>query len=91
MKRLTYISKSTRSLSYEDLAQLEKEAIANNNRDNITGVLLSLKGIFFQIIEGENDKIEALWKRLLRDPRHTEVLCLKVIANKLIYTQLLIE
>ncbi len=78
MKRLTYISKATKPLSPEDLQKIESQSIKNNSRDGITGVLLSLRGIFFQTIEGDNDKIEALWERLTRDERHTEVLCLKV-------------
>lgn len=78
MKRLTYISKATKPLGPEEVQQIEKKSIENNSRDGITGVLLSLRGIFFQIIEGDNDKIEALWERLTLDERHTEVLCLKV-------------
>lgn len=78
MKRLTYISKATKPLSPEEVQGIENKAIAHNSSNGITGVLLSLRGIFFQVIEGDNDKIEALWERLTRDERHTEVLCLKV-------------
>lgn len=77
MKRLTYISQISRELSVQEIQNISEVSIRNNQRDDITGVLLYLNGIFFQIIEGKEDKIESLYKKILVDDRHNNILCLK--------------
>ena len=76
MKRLTYISKAS-DLTTEQLNNIAEVSIVNNQRDNITGVLLYLNGIFFQVIEGEEEPIDLLYRKILVDDRHTDILCLK--------------
>jgi class 3 adenylate cyclase len=78
MKRLTYISKFERNLSPADIEEIGRVSSRNNQRDGITGVLLCLSGIFFQILEGEEAKIDRLYEKILADPRHTDILCLKM-------------
>nr|5MBJ_A Chain A, Beta subunit of photoactivated adenylyl cyclase [Beggiatoa sp. PS]5MBJ_B Chain B, Beta subunit of photoactivated adenylyl cyclase [Beggiatoa sp. PS] len=77
MKRLVYVSKISGHLSLEEIQRIGKVSIKNNQRDNITGVLLYLQGLFFQILEGENEKVDKLYKKILVDDRHTNILCLK--------------
>lgn len=77
MKRLTYISKFSRPLSPEEIQNIGKVSSRNNQRDGITGVLLCLGGIFFQILEGDADKIDKVYEKILTDDRHNEILCLK--------------
>jgi class 3 adenylate cyclase len=77
MKRLAYISKISHQLSFAEIQQIGEVSIKNNQRQNLTGVLLYLKGIFFQILEGETEKVDNLYKKILTDERHTDILCLK--------------
>ena len=77
MKRLTYISKFSHSLSRQEIEEIGIVSQRNNQRLNITGVLLTYQGIFFQILEGEEDLIESLYEKILKDPRHHDILCLK--------------
>lgn len=77
MKRLTYISKFSHSLSRQEIEEIGIVSQRNNQRLNITGVLLTYQGIFFQILEGEEDLIENLYEKILKDPRHHDILCLK--------------
>ena len=77
MKRLTYISKFARSLTKKEIENIGNISQTNNSRDGITGVLMSCSGIFFQILEGEEDRIDILYKRILEDDRHNQILCLK--------------
>jgi class 3 adenylate cyclase len=77
MKRLSYISKFSRSLSKQEVDNIRKISQTNNCRDGITGVLLCCGGIFFQILEGEDDRIDDLYRRILKDDRHNQILCLK--------------
>ena len=61
MKRITYVS----HLAISDSAEIEEiGAIAsqNNQKNNITGVLICFGGLFFQIIEGEVEIITRLYQ-----------------------------
>ncbi len=77
MKRLTYISRYTTSLSQKAIEAIGEVSRRNNQRDGITGVLLSFKNIFFQILEGEEVKIDRLYEKISRDKRHYDIMCLK--------------
>ena len=81
MKRLTYISNFSRSLSKKEIESIGNISQTNNSREGITGVLLSCNGIFFQILEGEEDRIDRLYQRILHDDRHNQILCLKSELN----------
>ena len=77
MKRITYISHFAEDLSKQDIEAIGDVAIRRNQRDEITGVLLCSGGMFFQVIEGEDGRIDDLFIKILADSRHTDVLCLK--------------
>ncbi len=81
MKRLTYISKFADHLSDDDIEAIGRVSRRNNQRDNITGVLLCSGGFFYQIIEGDEDKVDRLYEKILNDDRHTNILCLKSESN----------
>ncbi len=81
MKRLTYISKLSRSLTSDQIEEIGKVSQVNNARYYITGVLLYSGGIFFQILEGDTESIDMVYARILNDDRHTEILCLKNEEN----------
>ena len=49
----------------------------NNQQDSITGLLVYFEKLFFQIIEGEDEKVDQLFIKIGKDPRHTDVLRLK--------------
>ena len=83
MKRLTYISKFSRSLTKKEIESIGNISQTNNSREGITGVLMCCGGIFFQILEGEEDRIDHLYKRILEDDRHNQILCLKSELNVL--------
>ena len=78
MKRIRYVSEFATQLSGEDIAELAKVSAANNRRDDITGVLLASGRVFFQLIEGPDEAIDACYERILRDSRHTRVHALGV-------------
>ncbi|KOR36897.1 family 3 adenylate cyclase [Planktothricoides sp. SR001] len=81
MKRLTYISRFSLNLTAADIEKIGKISQQNNQARNITGVLLCLDGMFFQILEGEAEDIDQIYQRILDDPRHTDILCLKSELN----------
>ena len=72
--RLIYRSVSTEEIpSNEDLLKLSEEASANNLRDGITGLLVLSGSEFLQVLEGPVAKVNALFQKISRDPRHHTV------------------
>ncbi len=68
-----YTSVQSYPLSGPELDRLILHSRACNRRDGITGILLHVKDTFFQILEGPEDAVEALYAKILLDPRHTKV------------------
>lgn len=81
MKRVTYISHFAKTITKEEINQIGEISVRNNQRDGLTGVLFTYKNIFYQIIEGPEDKLDARLEKILQDPRHTDIYILKVEKN----------
>ena len=81
MKRLTYISKFSRPLSREEVESIGRVSGRNNQKANITGILLCSGGIFFQILEGKEKVVDPLYEKILKDDRHKDIFCLKNEPN----------
>jgi len=73
MYTLTYESVATEKLKGEEMEELLMKARANNQRDGITGCLIYYKGGFVQLLEGDREKIEILYEKIKKDPRHKNV------------------
>jgi|GEM_PF-2372811 len=56
-----------------DLASIAAAATRNNPALSLTGVLLYDAGRFVQVIEGPREGVWALQRRLLADPRHSDL------------------
>ena len=52
MKRITYISSFARFISDDEIEEIGRLSTRNNRLRGITGMLLCVHGLFFQIIEG---------------------------------------
>ena len=68
-----YTSVQTHPLSESQIAQLMDQSRMRNREHDITGILLHVKDTFFQVLEGPSEAIEALYGKILADPRHTRV------------------
>ena len=68
--QLIYSSFAASDLAMADLAVMLEESRIRNRARNITGVLVLVDGVFFQILEGEKDDVLDLMERIKRDPRH---------------------
>lgn len=77
MKRITYISEATQEIDSVALNNLATVSQRNNKQIEITGVLVFLKGLFFQVIEGEETALDQLYHKIAQDPRHQNINCLK--------------
>ena len=70
---LIYISVATSEPSDSELSQILQVSRTNNERDNITGMLLYKERRFMQLLEGPGAVVRATYDRIAGDPRHHEI------------------
>lgn len=78
MKRITYVSTATKTISKAELDQISTASIRNNAKAGVTGILLLCGNFFFQILEGEEESVDQVLERIRRDTRHQDLQILKV-------------
>lgn len=71
---LVYVSYASHKMSSEELKDLLEECRDNNEKINVTGMLLYRDGFFIQAIEGEEDVVMPLYNDIQKDPRHDRIL-----------------
>lgn len=74
-----YTSAAARALSTPEISELLHKAREKNQRLGLTGMLLYADASFFQVLEGEEQVVNALYARIQQDKRHTRVT--KVISE----------
>ncbi len=77
MLRMCYVSTHAKSLGRDEIDAIGEISVRNNGRDGLTGALFTYKGLFYQILEGEESRVEACYSRILRDPRHENIFCIE--------------
>jgi hypothetical protein len=78
VKRIRYISEFAAPMTAEQISELARRSAENNQRDDITGMLVASGSIFFQLIEGPDEAIDSLFRRIQADDRHHNVLLLGI-------------
>jgi hypothetical protein len=73
MRTTVYTSTATRHLTDDDLAELLRQCVRNNERAGLTGLLLHRDGRFMQVLEGPDEAVEAVFAVIAADERHTVV------------------
>lgn len=77
LERLLYASTATgRTDSLVNMATILGESQRNNARDGLTGALAAHSGRFIQVLEGGAGDLDRLWRRLVPDPRHRDIVIL---------------
>jgi hypothetical protein len=77
--RLTYASRATfppvrdGAGFHPEVGRILLQSRRNNGRNRLVGGLYFSDGCFFQVLEGRQDQVEALYARLQLDPRHRDV------------------
>ena len=71
--RLLYASRAVPAVDQEELLTILRQSKARNPEQGITGVLCYSDGIFLQVLEGGRGAVNALYNRIVADPRHTQV------------------
>ncbi|MFT7711551.1 Blue light- and temperature-regulated antirepressor YcgF [Clavibacter michiganensis] len=73
MRTTVYTSTATRDLTDDDLAELLRQCVRNNEESGLTGMLLHRDGRFMQVLEGPDDAVRDVFAVIAADTRHTEV------------------
>jgi len=76
---LTYVSFATKEMTSEELSNILTVSRQNNEKKDISGMLLYRARYFIQALEGEEAVVENLYKKIATDPRHSNLL---LVAKK---------
>mgnify|MGYP001828285746 CR=1 FL=1 len=81
---LSYVSTQCRPFPVGELTELLEKAREFNDSQEITGLLLHREDSFFQILEGRESAVRALFENICADERHERI---EVVAEGcLLYT-----
>lgn len=70
INQMVYVSQSTKKMSSTELNEILSVAKHNNQTIDVTGSLFYNGGWFLQVLEGPLDTLNALYKKIEKDPRH---------------------
>lgn len=73
LSHLLYFSYESYFLTEDDLQLILASSLKNNQRLQLTGLLLHCRGSFMQLLEGEDEKVMDMWLQLHHDPRHRDL------------------
>ncbi len=73
MLSLIYVSSSVKLLNDQELLAILKKSNENNSAKEVTGLLLYKGGNFIQVLEGDDEVVNALYEKIKTDPRHKDV------------------
>ncbi len=80
MKHILYVSRLNQEahgpLVPRHLLEIYENAKRSNSRHGITGMLAYKAGYYLQVIEGSDNSVDTLFRNILRDKRHTDILVL---------------
>jgi hypothetical protein len=73
MHRLIYKSRSSGSISKENLRDILYTSLEKNREDEVNGALIATSSHFLQFLEGDFDEVNATFFRIVGDPRHKDI------------------
>lgn len=79
--RIVYCSTVATGVRSSDVEQLVASARRRNRQLDITGALMVWEGHFVQVLEGREDAVDAVMKKIFEDGRHVAV---RILSRELI-------
>jgi len=71
--RLIYLSSSTVEVDLELLASILNDSEVNNKKLELTGMLLATNKHFLQVLEGNREAVNRVYKNISNDKRHKDI------------------
>jgi len=78
MKRIKYVSRFAMPFRENELEELGAKAAEKNKNLDITGVLITSGGLFYQVLEGPQEAVDEIFGYIQADKRHTDLVVLGV-------------
>ena len=76
-KRITYVSRFSKPMDERELQALGEAAAEKNQQNDTTGFLMVSGGLFYQVLEGPEEKVDEIYAAIAADDRHTDLLLLR--------------
>ncbi|NJD26018.1 MAG: BLUF domain-containing protein [Betaproteobacteria bacterium] len=76
MYRLIYKSRSPSPLDWDTVVSILHDSKENNEKNQIGGFLMATRHHFLQVVEGKFEDVNTTFMRIVRDPRHTDIVML---------------
>jgi DNA polymerase II small subunit/DNA polymerase delta subunit B len=76
MIQIAYISTATQPMTTEQLIALLQQSFNNNTASGVTGMMLYGNATFLQALEGEEKVVDALYDKISKDKRHSNIIFL---------------
>ena len=73
MYRLIYKSRSVQPLDWDIVHDITDKSEANNESCGVTGVLLASRNHYLQVLEGNFESINQIFRRIVKDDRHCDL------------------
>ena len=77
LTQLIYRSEEVEPFTLANLADLERKAAGANKRKQVSGILLYRRGVFVQLLEGRKEAVDQVYRKILHDPRHDNIMVLE--------------
>ena len=71
--RLLYASRATAAVTHEIIESILASSREHNPALGITGVLCHGGDVYMQVLEGGRGPVNAMYNKLVRDPRHHDI------------------
>jgi len=81
IKRIKYVSRFESPLSAQAIEEIGEQSKRNNERLDLTGLLMASGGMFYQVLEGPPQAVDDVYGRIVTDGRHTDLLLLSSEDN----------
>lgn len=72
MIRLIYVSQA-KDIDFNKIKAILSTSHVHNQENNISGALIYGRGYFIQCLEGDTNKVETLYKKIIIDNRHDHI------------------
>jgi len=74
MYRILYTSSATKIFEDKELEEILEKSRINNQKKEVTGLLIVKGRTFLQCLEGEKDDVLSIYEKISNDERHTNII-----------------
>ncbi|NAS29513.1 hypothetical protein GTQ40_00875 [Flavobacteriaceae bacterium R38] len=77
---ICYFSTAHPSLQQEELESLFIYSKENNQKKEVSGILVHADGNFMQVLEGDKKTINELYQKIAKDTRHSNIIKVPIVS-----------